>query len=259
MNRLNLSQESVNLAKQELQQVMSRLASTATMSDKEKLDFNGRWVTWNKKFLIRARLLGGFLVEYITGGVVHPELTIAHERIVGELLLFTVSDGLRDYIEHLGAVGLEAYQELMKITQSVTLPQALELTKKLIVPYDGSVSIAEFCREQINIIEELDAFVPSRQGVWALLALLQLNSPDIVTHLVNFPLPKDNMTPTGIFSALPNICAATNIPFHTAKRSALVVSAEQSYSRSTKQLKCYRCGELGHNFRQCVSTKILDS
>lgn len=82
----------------------------------------------------------------------------------------------------------------------------------MIVPYDGSVSIAEFCREQINIIEELDAFVPSRQGVWALLALLQLNSPDIVTHLVNFPLPKDNMTPTGIFSALPNICAATNIP-----------------------------------------------
>ena len=53
MNRLNLSQESVNLAKQELQQVMSRLASTATMSDKEKLDFNGRWVTWNKRLSVQ--------------------------------------------------------------------------------------------------------------------------------------------------------------------------------------------------------------
>jgi hypothetical protein len=97
MNRLNLSQESINIAKQELQQVMSRLASTATMSDKEKLDFNGRWVTWNKKSLIRARLLGGFLEEYITGGVVHPELTVAHERIVGELLFFTVSGLKRLY------------------------------------------------------------------------------------------------------------------------------------------------------------------
>jgi hypothetical protein len=36
MNRLNLFQELINIAKHEIQQAMSRLASTATMSDKEK-------------------------------------------------------------------------------------------------------------------------------------------------------------------------------------------------------------------------------
>jgi hypothetical protein len=130
--------------------------------------------------------------------------------------------------------------------------------KKLTVPYDGSVSIAEFSREQINIIEELDAYASSRQVIWALFALLQLNIPDIIMHLVNFPLSQENMTPAGVFTALPNICAATNHPFHTVKRSALV-AAEPSSSSSVKQFNCYCCGEPGHNFRQCTSTKILDS
>lgn len=258
MNRLNLSEESVNIAKQELEHAMSRFASTAAMSDKEKLDFNGRWVTWNKKFLIRAKLLGGFLEEYITGGVVHSKLTIYHEQIVGELLSLTVSDGLRDYIGNLGAVGLRAYEELKNVIESLTLPQALELTKKLIVPYDESVSIAEFYGEKINIVEKLDMFASSRQSIWTLFLLLQLNNPDIITHLVNIPLSKDNMTPTEIFRALPNICADANIPFHTAKGSALVDTKPFS-SRTVKQFKCYRCGESGHTFRQCMSTKILES
>lgn len=59
--------------------------------------------------------------RWIFGGVrywrycFHPELTIANEKIAGDLLLFTVLDNLINFINQCGSVSLKAHYELKNI------------------------------------------------------------------------------------------------------------------------------------------------
>ena len=98
-NRLQLSEESLKATKEELQQVMGRLPSIGKMTEDEKLDFSGRWNSWYSKFLIRTAMIGGYLEEYVTDGPVHPLLTPYHNKIIDDLLLFTVSHTLVNQIK----------------------------------------------------------------------------------------------------------------------------------------------------------------
>ena len=255
-NRLNLSKDVVRSAIYELIKVKGELDSYA-MPENEQLNFHDSWNSWYRKFLIRVRRAGGFLEEYIVNGVVHPGITSYHENIIDNLLLATVSSSMYTGLNLLHLTGRSALLELRKVATDIPMPVAMKIIDKIVNnPFDGSTSLDEHIEMKMDLIEDLKFLATDMDAIYTLLMLYSFRQPKLYTYLMCFPI---KLTPHDLTMNLKNICQAIDIPIKTPDSKPLRFNKSLTPSASKKKSTCYRCGNVGHTFRQCESTIVLDS
>lgn len=236
--------------------MVKRELNSYAMPETEQLNFHDAWTSWYRKFLIRVRRAGGFLEEYIVNGVVHPDITSYHENIIDNLLLVTVSSSTYTWLNLQHLTGRSAFLGLKKFATDIPMPVAMEIIDKIVNnPFDGSTSLDEHIEMKMDLIEDLKFLATDMDAIYTLLMLYSFRQPKLYTHLMCFPI---KLTPHDLTMNLNNICQAIDIPIMTPDFKPLRFNKSLTPSASKKKSNCYMCGNVGHTFRQCESTIVLD-
>lgn len=213
-NRLNLDDDTLDLAKQQLQEAISYRVSLPTFSELDKLEYNTSWSSWYHRLIHQAQKIQGYLEDYISGGPVHSSLTPLHDAILNQLLMCTVSNTLITQVSIDGVAGLEAFHALKDLCGRPNIMQAMEICDKIVnIPYDGSVPVTEYQQLKLELAEDLLNYTTDPKELLGLFILFGYRQPKLVRHLLKFPMP---VSPAPFMAKIPSVFLAADIPLGRA-------------------------------------------